>query len=283
VKVPERLQRFNRFKGLVVFAILATATAATLAALSVQASEPDGLDQPARLERALMLYARALEDSNRDSRIANFAEAEAGFTALLESGAWNVALLTNLGNAALQSERIGVAVLAYRRALLLDPEAATALQNLAYVRSLLPVWVPRPDSHDTSQVLFFYRKIPALQRANLAAGFFLFAAGSLAVSIRRREGAWRGFAVMGAIAWALLLASVLFDQDPQAGRSAVVTADETIARSADSRLSALALPEPLPAGAEVEILEYRAQWTRIRLHNGREVWVRASSVSRVAL
>ena len=87
---------------------------------------------------------------------------------------------------------------------------------------------------------------------------------------------------MGAAAWALLLASVLFDQDPRMGRGAVVTAQETLARSADSRLSALAFPEPLPAGAEIEILERRREWTRIRLFSGREVWVRGSSVTRIA-
>jgi tetratricopeptide (TPR) repeat protein len=251
-------------------------------AFTVHAEPRNTTDQERRLERALTFYARALEDSNRDSRIAHFAQAEAGFASLLESGAWNAALLTNLGNAALQAEEIGTAVLSYRRALLLDPEATTALQNLTYVRGLLPSWVPRPDSNDGSQVLFFYRRIPAVERTNLAAAFFLLAAGSLAVSNRRRDGAWRGFAVMGAAAWALLLASVLFDQVPRTGRGAVVTAEETLARSADSRLSALALPEPLPAGAEIEILEHRREWTRIRLFSGREVWVRGSSVTRIA-
>ncbi|HIF92810.1 MAG: SH3 domain-containing protein [Myxococcales bacterium] len=267
------------FEVLVLISVLG---AAMTLAFPVHAELQDATDQELRLERALTFYARALEDSNRDSRIANFSEAEAGFASLLESGAWNAALLTNLGNAALQSEEIGVAVLAYRRALLLDPEVTTALQNLTYVRGLLPSWVSRPDSSDRSQVLFFYRKIPAVQRANLAAAFFLLAAGCLAISNRRREGAWRGLAVLGAAAWALLLASVLFDQGSQTGRGAVVTAGETLARSADSRLSALALPEPLPAGAEVEILEHRQEWTRIRLFSGREVWVRGSSVTRIA-
>ena len=245
-------------------------------------AQSEGTGSTEGLEQALTVYAQALEDPNRDSRIAKFAHAEFGFSKLLESGAWNAALLTNLGNAALQAEHRGEAVLAYRRALLLDPEASAAIQNLAHVRGLLPSWVPRPDSSEGLQALFFYRKIPVVQRANLAAGFFVFAAVSLAVSNRRRDGAWRGLALMGGLAWALLLASVLLDQDPRRGRGAVVTAEETLARSADSRLAALALPEPLPAGAEVEILEHRAEWTRIRLHNGREVWVRGSRVTRIA-
>jgi SH3-like domain-containing protein len=61
----------------------------------------------------------------------------------------------------------------------------------------------------------------------------------------------------------------------------VITADESRARSADSRLAALAYPEPLPAGVEVEMLEERMEWARVRLYNGRDVWVRGSNVTRV--
>ena len=63
---------------------------------------------------------------------------------------------------------------------------------------------------------------------------------------------------------------------------AVLTGNEVLARSADSSLAPLALPEPLPAGVEVDLLEQRAEWSRVRLANGREIWVRSSSVTAVS-
>lgn len=246
------------------------------------ASEVEAFDPDTRLAQALSEYARALEESDRDARLAQFARAEYGFATVVAAGAWNASLLTNLGNAALQAEHVGQAVLAYQRALRLDPDSATARQNLAHIRSLLPAWVPRPSASEGLEALFFYRRVPATVRAHFAAGSFVFAALCLAISVRRREGAWRGLAIVGAFSWTLLLASIFFDGGSELASAAVVTTDETLARSADSRLAALALPEPLPAGAEVEILEDRAEWTRIRLHNGRDVWVLGSSVTRVA-
>jgi tetratricopeptide (TPR) repeat protein len=245
------------------------------------AAEPNASDQSERLEQALSQYARALEEPDRDERLATFAQAEYGFDAVIEGGTQNAALYTNLGNAALQAEHIGQAVLAYHRALRLDPDATTARQNLIHLRTLLPGWVPRPTASDSVQPLFFYRRISPANRSYLAAGCFVLAAASLAISVRRREGAWRGAALMGGVAWALIVASIVFDSAESRTELAVITADEAFARSADSRLAALAYPDPLPGGVEVEQLEERAEWTRVRLHNGRDVWVRGSDVTRV--
>lgn len=244
-------------------------------------AEPGTSDHRERLEVALTQYAEALEEPDRDVRLAVFAQAEIGFAGVIENGPKNAALYTNLGNAALQAEHIGQAVLAYHRALRLDPDTQAARQNLVYIRSLLPSWVPRPSSSSEMQPLFFYRRISPANRSYLAAACFALAAGSLAVSVRRREGAWRGLALMGGVAWALIVASIVFDSAERELELAVMTADESLARSADSRLAALAYPDPLPGGVEVEELEKRAEWTRVRLHNGRDVWVRGSDVTRV--
>jgi tetratricopeptide (TPR) repeat protein len=239
-------------------------------------------EESERLEQALRQYGQALEEPDRDERLAIFAQAEYAFGAVIESGTQNAPLYTNLGNAALQAEHIGQAVLAYHRALRLDPDAKAARQNLVHIRTLLPAWVPRPTASDSVQPLFFYRRISPANRSYLAAACFALAAASLAISVRRREGAWRGAALMGGVAWALILASIVFDSAESKTELAVITADEALARSADSRLAALAFPDPLPGGVEVEELEERAEWTRVRLHNGRDVWLRGSDVTRVA-
>ena len=86
---------------------------------------------------------------------------------------------------------------------------------------------------------------------------------------------------MSGVAWALIMASIVFDSAEGNTELAVITADESLARSADSRLAALAYPDPRPGGVEVDVLEERAEWTRVRLPNGRDVWVRGSNVTRV--
>lgn len=245
-------------------------------------AEPDVSNQAARLGEALAQYATALEEPDRDVRLALFARAEDGFDAVIQAGAKNAALYTNLGHAALQAEHIGRAVLAYHRALGFDPDAAAAQQNLVHIRGLFPSWVPRPKSVDEARPLLFYRQFSSTDRASLAALCFALAAASLAISVRRQEGAWRGIAILGGVAWALVVASIVFDSTEDRTRLAVLTADEVLARSADSRLAALAYPDPLPGGVEVEILEERAEWARIRLYNGRDVWVSRSTVTRVA-
>ena len=233
------------------------------------------------LDQALIEYAQALQEPDRDVRLAAFARAEYGFASVIEGGAENAALYTNLGNAALQAEHIGQAVLAYHRALRLDPDAKAARQNLVHLRTLLPGWVPRPTSSAELQPLYFYRRFSPANRSHIAAACFAVAAASLAISVRRREGAWRGAALMSGVAWALIMASIVFDSAEGNTELAVITADESLARSADSRLAALAYPDPLPGGVEVDILEERAEWTRVRLPNGRDVWVRGSNVTRV--
>ncbi|MFP6655829.1 MAG: hypothetical protein VCB25_09385 [Myxococcota bacterium] len=253
-----------------------------LIAVPMGMAEMQDDDPEIRLVEALSHYARALEERDRDARLAAFARAESGFVSVAGRNAKNPALQLNIGNAALQAERLGHAVLAYHRALRLDPNASAARQNLAHARSLLPNWVPRPEASEGAEALLFYRRLPPTLRSNLAAGAFLFAAVHFAISIRRREGAWRGVAILATVAWLVLLASVAFDWRNAKSNSAVIMADETLARSADSRLAALALPNPLPAGAEVEVLEKRDPWLRIRLHNGRDVWILESSVMHVA-
>lgn len=239
------------------------------------------VDPAAQLERALGDYATAQAETDREARIAGFQRAERGFAAVVEGGAESPALLTNLGNAALQAGHVGQAVLAYHRALRLDPDEATARQNLAHARSLLPVWVPRPGGQETRGAVFLDRRIPRPTRWLAGAGCFALAALSLVIAGRDGGGAWRGLAIVSGLAWIGLVASVVLEARGATGRSAVLVAEETPARTADSLLAPLALPEPLPAGVEVEQLEERGDFARVRLANGRDVWVRRSSVARV--
>jgi tetratricopeptide (TPR) repeat protein len=234
------------------------------------------------LLQALDHYARALDIEERDRRLEAFRRAEMLFGRVLEDGAGNSDLYTNLGNAALQAERLGQAVLAYRRALRLEPNHPRALQNLAHARALLPDWIPRPEQASVLDSFFFWHlTIPREDRAFAAAMCFAAAALALAIGIRLGQSGWRNAASLPALAWLALAVSVWLD--PSAGRvdDAVVTAAEVVARSADSALSPAAFPQPLPGGVEVKILERRSPWLRVRMAGGRDAWINESSATAV--
>jgi hypothetical protein len=255
---------------------------ATEAAGGPQPGDSAGLDREDRLNLALRQYAQALTESDRDSRLAGFARAERSFESLAADGVETAALFTNLGNAALQAQHPGEAVLAYHRALRLAPEATTARQNLDHLRTRLPSWVPRPDSSPGGQAFLALTEISEATRSLVAAACFVLMSGSVVLAVRRREGAWRGLAILMGFLWVTSVGSIAYDRMTDEDHLAVVVADEVPARSADSLLAPLALPDPLPSGVEVLLLEERAEWSRVRLANGRDVWVRSSSVERVS-
>jgi tetratricopeptide (TPR) repeat protein len=237
----------------------------------------------AQVEEAIASYRAALDTSERDSRLEGFRKAERLFSRIADGGASNPELYTNLGNAALQAERLGAAVLAYRRALAIDPDHPRAVQNLEYARTLLPEWVPKPEAGGLLDSFFFWHKTLARSdRASAAAIAFAIAALLLAAAICFGQSALRTAAILPALVWAALVASVAVDVGAARLDDAVVIADEAVARAADSALAPSTLPAPLPGGVEVLILERRSPWIRIRLANGRDAWVAESALMTVA-
>lgn len=239
--------------------------------------------ETAQLEEAIASYRAALDTSERDSRLERFRNAERLFSRVAAGGASNPELYTNLGNAALQAEHLGTAVLAYRRALAIDPDHPRAVQNLEYVRTLLPEWVPKPEPGGLLDSFFFWHKTLARSDRSLGAAIaFAVAALLLAAAVGFGQSALRTAAILPALVWASLIASVVIDIGSAQLDEAVVIADETVARAADSALAPSTLPAPLPGGVEVRILERRSRWIRIRLANGRDAWVAASALMTVA-
>jgi tetratricopeptide (TPR) repeat protein len=243
------------------------------------AQQPDA----ASVEEAIASYRAALDTAKRDSRLEGFRKAERLFARIANGGASNPELYTNLGNAALQAEHLGAAVLAYRRALAIDPDHPRAVQNLEYVRTLLPEWVPKPEPGGLLDSFFFWHKTLAVSDRALGAAI-AFAVGALllAAAIRFGQPTLRTAAILPVLVWAALIASVAVDLGGARLDEAVVIADETVARAADSLLAPSTLPAPLPGGVEVRILERRSPWIRIRLANGRTAWVAESALITVA-
>lgn len=241
------------------------------------------------LDEAVQEYRTALDSTNREQRIQKFRHAEMLFTRLAEgdgktpaSGIRNADLYVNLGNAAMGAERLGPAILAYRRALLLDPDHHRARQNLAHARTLLPDWVPCPEEGGLLDTFFAWSgRLSLAEYQTLAAVAFLVTAALIAAAIRWRQPVLRNLAVLPGLAWILLLGAIAFLTFGSEDDGAVLILPEVVARSADSAGASPRFPQPLPGGTEVHVLETREQWTRVRLFDGRDAWLPRSAMEMI--
>ena len=178
----------------------------------------------------------------------------------------NADLYVNLGNAALGAERLGPAVLAYRRALALDPNHHRAEQNLEHARTLLPDWVPRPERGGLLTTFFAWvGRLSTNELQTLAVLTFFVAVALVACAIRWRQPTFRNLAVIPGIVWLMLLSVSLSRSFGRADDAAVVIVPETIARSADSAGAPARLPQPLPSGTEVRVVENGLQTAQVSL------------------
>ncbi|MFT5694216.1 MAG: hypothetical protein ACI9QQ_000189 [Myxococcota bacterium] len=269
-----------RMLPLVVLIVLALQVASGLVGVAPALAQ----ESLSMLSEAVDGYANALDTEDRDLRLEAFRRSERLFAKVADGGAATADLYANLGNASLQAEHLGNAVLAYRRALLLDPDHPRASQNLAHVRGLAPEWLPRREQSALFDSFFqWHRTVSSSERAFAAAVCFAVASLFVALSIALGRLGLRSAAVLPALIWLALVASMFLDPAAAARNDAVVVAREAVARSADSLHAPARFARPLPPGTEVTILEARESWLRIALANGREAWVRASSVVRVEL
>ena len=259
-----------------------------LLALPVRASAAATSEQ--MLDEAVQEYRTALDSTDRDERIQKFRHAELLFARLAEgtgenssTGIRNADLYVNLGNAAMGAKRLGPAILAYRRALLLDPDHHRARQNLTHARTLLPDWVPRPEEGGFLDTFFAWSgRLSLTEFQTLAAVAFLITAALIAAAIRWRQPVLRNLAVLPGLAWLSFLGAILFLAFGNQEDGAVLTLPEVVARSADSAGASPRFPQPLPGGTEVQVLETRDEWTRVRLADGRDAWLPRSAVEVVA-
>ena len=276
-----RIEGTRNRRSRLFLAILITLGMTTLVSGSALATSDSPLDRERVLDRALADYASALAEPERESRREGFVQAYRGFNTLYEDGVTTAPLLTNLGNAAVQAGRMGEAVVAYRRAIAVDPRASTARQNLDHLRRQWPSGIPRPGAaQDPSPPILERVFSPEIWKV-IAALCFVVVGAALCASVRFQEGAWRGVALVAGLSWTVIVGLLVYDSVAVESEWAVVTAEEAMARSADSALAPLAWPDPLPAGVEVRLVESRGDWLRVRLANGRDVWLRASKLTRV--
>ncbi len=234
------------------------------------------------LELGVAAYTAGLNHEKRDRRLAEFERAEQLFRQVINTRieaeqAVSAELWVNLGNAALQAEHVGHAVVAYHRALEMDRDHQQANQNLSFTRQQLPEWAQVQPEFAWLDTLFFWRQLVSPARmAVVASGSFLLAMLLFAASIVSGNTLWRNLAWLPLLCWLLIWSSAWFT-DRVREPSAVVVSSDARLYSADSQNSQLLLTNPLPDGTEVKLLQLRERWAEIEIDN-RTGWLRRSTI-----
>lgn len=255
----------------------ATKKASAVALLLVLLAAPHAEASP--LEEGRAAYQQALEMStDATARKAAFARAAIALGEAARALPDRPELLTDWGNAALGAGDVATAALAFRRALVLDGGNARAQRNLGWLRSRQSDAF-RPTASGATDTLLFFHSWPHARKLIVGAGAFAIAILLLVPWAGRRRRGLTGLAVIPAVVWLAMIASVVLEPDHSDDG---VVMDDVVMRAADSAGAPAALNQPLPRGVEVTVLERRDAWTRIQIANGTSGWVPGGSVERVA-
>ena len=222
------------------------------------------LDREARLAEASEAYSTALSEPDRDTRLAGFARAQRLFASLVDDGVETAPLYVDLGNAALQAQDSGLAVLSYQRAFDSIPRIGPRVRTSSLRTSA------RLYASKTRRLPRLLRR-PSLPRAWRVRRRDRVRAAALAVPLRSRTpGAWHRPGALGFAVWCYcspIWAARRRGRSPSRRRTEA-RADSALRRARSG------------AFLEVDLLEERelgADPARER----RDVWVRRTSLARV--
>lgn len=200
-----------------------------------------------------------------------------------ELGVRSSELYYNLGNAYLQMDDVGRAILNYRIAQRLDPGDPNVLRNLEIARTTRADRLDRESGSPVLETLLFWH-YDLSRSARLRIFAFAWVAFWVLVLLRQSGRDWvpREIALALLLAGLLVLASFAQEVISEARSVAgVVIATETIARQGDGLSYDPAFEDPLHAGAEFQVLEERLGWHRVQLPDGRRCWLSERDVELV--
>lgn len=254
-------------------------TAVALVVLAGFAGHAEAANPAGALADGRAAYQEAMQlTGNATARRAAFARATSAFGEAVRATPDRPELLADWGNAALGAGDVATATLAYRRALAIDGANPRARHNLAWLRSRQAVGM-RPSAASATDTLLFFHAWPRGKKLVIGSAAFALAILLLVPWSGRRRRGLGALALLPFAVWLAMIVSVAFeDRHPD---DAVVM-DDVVLRAADSAGAPAALPQPLPRGVEVTVLERRDAWTKVRLAGGMAGWVPTGAVERIA-
>lgn len=224
----------------------------------------------------------------------NYREAIRFYEQALANGGRDADVYYNLGNAYYRCGETAQAVLAYERALRIDPSNADARKNLAFVNSRLE---DKPEDNN-SILTHAHSSIVTSASADVwawisFAAFVLLCAAAAAYifssNVRvRKVGFFGGFVLLVLTVYFVVVAfhaaSRVNDHS-----EAVVTVPSTLLNSVPRTPKETEKIVPLHQGTKVEILDSVAtpddpvspRWYRVRINGSADAWLRATDVERI--
>jgi len=217
----------------------------------------------------------AFEAANQAYSQGDFKAARDGYETLVKEGNRSANLFYNLGNAEYRLGEKGRAILAYERALALDPSHPEAKANLERLRGETSARVAEPAFWE--KALLWPEKASHGRAAWMAAAAFWVLCFSLLPVFGKRRPAWVLAALaLTIVAWAGGAAA----WEATRGAAWIVTGSDVRARTAPADSSKAA--GTLPQGSLVRLLMERGEWLYAVLPDGSRGWIARGAAEPVA-
>lgn len=249
-----------------------------LAPLAVAASLGAQVPPPETPAPADLAPADLYQEGNRLYQESDFEGAAARYQAVLAAGMESAALHYNLGNAHFRLDRLADAVVAYERAIRLDPGNEDARANLALVAERLQDRIePLPRFWLLAAFDGWMRLLPRGLLGAATGTTYLLLGAALVLLVLRRPRRRRAAVRRSAYAFAatfVVLGATLLARETGFGRAeeAVVLDVEVRVLSAPSTDGGLTV-FTLHAGAKVRIDRRSGDWAEIVLPDGKVGWL----------
>jgi hypothetical protein len=220
---------------------------------------------------------RLLEENDPDAQSAIELAATRIDSAIHEQGHHSVAAYHALGNAYTLSGDLGHAMLAYRRAELINPQDRRVRDSIDYVRDQVQISVEPNVPHRIREALVSWRGL--VPRIWIwAGGITLFASAWIVLlaglgigrSIRTRN-----IGITLLLCSAIPITALVYEWSYMHARDGVVIVQDSVTAMSgpDDAIYDAVYAEPLQGGVEGQLLETRDGWGRLRLADGSECWV----------
>jgi len=214
------------------------------------------------VEAARDLYGRAILRFERIAR---------------EGGVRNGKLYYNIANAYFRKGELGRAILNYRRSARLIPADSNLRENLDYARSLRLDKIEVESEKRLLETLFFWHYTwPTKVRFLLFVLFFALVWLLLIIArlAPRSPGLRVGMVLCIILCSAMLVSATVSSARTALVKEGVITAEEVVARKGDGESYQPSFTDPLHEGTEYTVRDQRGGWSRIRLLDGRECWIK---------